>query len=518
MNEYSCVTGKTYSARSAQEVKIFATLDILGIDYQSECSLPNTGQLSYDVYIPKFNLLIEYDGKQHFEFTPYFHANEKQFISLRERDMIKTVNALQRKISLMRIDHNIQDVSVISSHIVNVLIDLRARDPSGPILYLSSEKLYSDVIVGTYEFFADTVEVCIFPFSHLDKKLNVSKLSIDGVDTKTIRSKTVKQNVVDIPKSQDQTPSVNLHSLLSGETGIVGDPKMKISAITKKTSKKTNVILPDNKTVSPGNTQALITSCPTGNSNQLLGPLHRSWMFYLKSCSVDDGKRLQMNPKILKIMYAEYKPKNCVVGFIQSTSNPCTEDHIIGVLNMGGKLISVEPYQMRWDNAKRFMKQAAYISIEKSVVKHGEIVSIPCGVGSYEVSVHSSGQNNPADSKYNSTINKDVVKLPEQVATIIVTHFIWSFLLRKWTPFDRERLLAEKQVSKILWGERNDNLVVGFIEVDDKPSTRDQIIKILDMKDDFLQIQGYECSIIKARYLLTQMSQRKELRDYGSKL
>lgn len=42
-----------------------------------------------DFYIPKYNLVIEYNGKQHYEFTEYFHKTKEKFAECYERDTLK---------------------------------------------------------------------------------------------------------------------------------------------------------------------------------------------------------------------------------------------------------------------------------------------------------------------------------------------------------------------------------------------------------------------------------------------
>lgn len=60
------------------------------------------GKLSYDFYLPDYNLLIEYQGIQHEEPIEYFGGNES-FRSQKERDKIKRDYALQNNIQLLEI-------------------------------------------------------------------------------------------------------------------------------------------------------------------------------------------------------------------------------------------------------------------------------------------------------------------------------------------------------------------------------------------------------------------------------
>jgi len=47
----------------------------------SDCINPDTGhQLRFDFYLPEENILIEYDGKQHFCFVPEWTKDKQNFI------------------------------------------------------------------------------------------------------------------------------------------------------------------------------------------------------------------------------------------------------------------------------------------------------------------------------------------------------------------------------------------------------------------------------------------------------
>ncbi|MBC2726955.1 zinc-ribbon domain-containing protein [Desulfosporosinus sp.] len=61
--------------------------DLLGI---------NNGFLMYDFYIPKCNLLLEFHGRQHEEFTPYFHKSYEDFKIQVEHDKRKLKYAKEK--------------------------------------------------------------------------------------------------------------------------------------------------------------------------------------------------------------------------------------------------------------------------------------------------------------------------------------------------------------------------------------------------------------------------------------
>lgn len=63
----------------------------------------NNGLLSYDFYIPKYNLLIEYQGEQHDRYIPGLHISKKDFEKQIEHDKRKREYAKNNNIILLEI-------------------------------------------------------------------------------------------------------------------------------------------------------------------------------------------------------------------------------------------------------------------------------------------------------------------------------------------------------------------------------------------------------------------------------
>ncbi len=61
------------------------------------------GNLSYDFYIPKLNLLIEYQGEQHEKYIPGFHKSKKDFENQLKHDRRKCEYAKKHSINLLEI-------------------------------------------------------------------------------------------------------------------------------------------------------------------------------------------------------------------------------------------------------------------------------------------------------------------------------------------------------------------------------------------------------------------------------
>lgn len=63
------------------------------------------GQQHLDIYIEDYKIAIEYDGKQHNSFVPYFHKDLKAFLEQKERDERKDKLCKDNGIVLIRWDY-----------------------------------------------------------------------------------------------------------------------------------------------------------------------------------------------------------------------------------------------------------------------------------------------------------------------------------------------------------------------------------------------------------------------------
>lgn len=79
-----------------------------------DCRNPETGMpLAYDLWLPSINLLVEYDGEQHFK--PYVKVRKHvmtldQYQRLKRRDAVKTKYAEDNGIRLIRVPYTVSDV------------------------------------------------------------------------------------------------------------------------------------------------------------------------------------------------------------------------------------------------------------------------------------------------------------------------------------------------------------------------------------------------------------------------
>ena len=87
---------------SKGEVKIASILTKEKVKFVREKQFKDlrSGLYRYDFYLPVQNILIEFNGAQHYAFTPYFHKNRSDFLKAQERDRRKISYALARHIPL----------------------------------------------------------------------------------------------------------------------------------------------------------------------------------------------------------------------------------------------------------------------------------------------------------------------------------------------------------------------------------------------------------------------------------
>lgn len=103
---------KCSSSKGEKEVR--KCLENLGLSYKEqykikECknkrSLPFDFAVFTDSSKSKIKFLIEYDGEQHFEADSYLHKDYKSFLSLKDRDCIKSEYCADNDIVLLRIPY-----------------------------------------------------------------------------------------------------------------------------------------------------------------------------------------------------------------------------------------------------------------------------------------------------------------------------------------------------------------------------------------------------------------------------
>lgn len=102
-------------------------LEQLNIDFMSqqrfeECR-GDSKPLSFDFYLPDYDLLIEYDGIQHFEYCPdYFHRDGYHVFEQQQRyDQVKNDYAKQNAIPLLRIAYFEPTIETLENYLAKFL-------------------------------------------------------------------------------------------------------------------------------------------------------------------------------------------------------------------------------------------------------------------------------------------------------------------------------------------------------------------------------------------------------------
>lgn len=109
---------------SKGNMKIKQILSNMNVDYKAEYQINiNNTYYRFDFYLPQYNLMIEYDGEQHFAPARFCGPNDErnlaEFKKTQEHDMIKNQYCLEHNINLLRIPYteqeNIEDI--IENHL-----------------------------------------------------------------------------------------------------------------------------------------------------------------------------------------------------------------------------------------------------------------------------------------------------------------------------------------------------------------------------------------------------------------
>ena len=91
---------------SIGEQNITQVLKDNNIIYISQFKFDDFKNRIYDFYLPEYNRLIEFDGKQHFKLgVSGWYSNEAEFLKAKQRDIEKNQYALLHNISLIRIPY-----------------------------------------------------------------------------------------------------------------------------------------------------------------------------------------------------------------------------------------------------------------------------------------------------------------------------------------------------------------------------------------------------------------------------
>ena len=107
-----------YYKKSHGEIEIAAFLENKKINYYREYAFQDLSNRKFDFYLPEQNIIIEFDGEQHFKPVDFF-GGEDSFKDLQKRDYEKNQYCLKNKITVFRIPYTqINNIEKILSEIL----------------------------------------------------------------------------------------------------------------------------------------------------------------------------------------------------------------------------------------------------------------------------------------------------------------------------------------------------------------------------------------------------------------
>jgi protein-arginine kinase activator protein McsA len=84
--------------------------------------------LELDGYCEELNCAFEYQGVQHYKFTPFFHKNESDFTEQQNRDFKKRIICQDRGIRLIEVSYVLKSEEEIETFIIDKLIELKVME------------------------------------------------------------------------------------------------------------------------------------------------------------------------------------------------------------------------------------------------------------------------------------------------------------------------------------------------------------------------------------------------------
>ena len=107
------------ASKGEQRIKKF--LDNANIKFESQKYFSDwkIGIHYFDFYIPDYNLVLEYHGRQHYEFVSHFHGTEENFQYRLLKDKIKKETALSQNLNYVSISYYIEDLEKVLSFLFN---------------------------------------------------------------------------------------------------------------------------------------------------------------------------------------------------------------------------------------------------------------------------------------------------------------------------------------------------------------------------------------------------------------
>jgi hypothetical protein len=83
-----------------------------------------TNNLELDCFNEELKIAVEYDGKQHYEYIPYFHKSYEAFMNQRYRDYMKEQMCRENGIILLRVPYTVK-LEDIQDYLINKLRQIK---------------------------------------------------------------------------------------------------------------------------------------------------------------------------------------------------------------------------------------------------------------------------------------------------------------------------------------------------------------------------------------------------------
>lgn len=80
----------------------------------------NNYNLELDCYNPKLKIAVEYNGVQHYKYTPFFHKNKEAFLNQKYRDDMKERICKENGVRLIQVPYSVP-IEGIHSYLINEL-------------------------------------------------------------------------------------------------------------------------------------------------------------------------------------------------------------------------------------------------------------------------------------------------------------------------------------------------------------------------------------------------------------
>lgn len=81
-------------------------------------------KLELDCYCEELQVAIEYNGKQHYEYVPYFHSSKDAFYNTKYRDEIKNKLCYENNVTLITVPYTVETRD-IEEYLTNRFKDLQ---------------------------------------------------------------------------------------------------------------------------------------------------------------------------------------------------------------------------------------------------------------------------------------------------------------------------------------------------------------------------------------------------------